>query len=84
MKEEKGVTIVLVKWEGYKKATWEPKSGLIGEACEYHQEIPTQEPITCQISHVSFFDKKPVEEAEAMEKVRLNTNHCSLLRNVSN
>ena len=57
IKEEKGVTIFLVKREGYKKATWEPKSGLIGEACEYHQAIPTQEPITCQISHVSFFDK---------------------------
>jgi hypothetical protein len=52
-KSGKTVSQFLVKWKGYNKShnSWEPKSYLIGEACEYHQEILPQQPITCQISH---------------------------------
>ena len=40
------VSYFWVKWDGYDKSqnTWEPKSFLIGEACEYHQKFPLNSP----------------------------------------
>ena len=36
----------LVKWDGYDKSynSWEPKSSLFVEACEYHQKFPLNSP----------------------------------------
>ncbi len=45
MKNER-VPCFLVKWKGYDKSqnSWEPKSSLMGEACEYHKKFPLNSP----------------------------------------